>query len=103
MAKSLRSKSKLKAKSVKRKGEFAEIVGKRHLRIAERLAEETKKQVEKEGKGEKSKEKNGEVDMMDVAESSDKPKVKISTSGWRDTSRQKHKQKRMKKNKVMKH
>ena len=46
MAKSLRSKSNYKLNLLKRKGEFSKYVEERSKRIANRLAEETKKQEE---------------------------------------------------------
>ncbi|CAI5758634.1 unnamed protein product [Candida verbasci] len=78
MAKSLRSKSKLQAKSLKRKGEFAKYDDERKKRIADKLAKESKDQ---------ETEKKMDVDQ-------DK---KISTSGWRDSRSQHFKQKLNKK------
>lgn len=81
MAKSLRSKSKLRAKSVKRKGEFAAFVNERTARLAERARALAEKQ-----KAEKSE---------DAMEEEDKPKEKapaeslknVKTSGLKNTSR----------------
>lgn len=46
MAKSLRSKPKLRAKSLKRKGEFEGIVDARNKRLSEKMEKETKRQEE---------------------------------------------------------
>ncbi|KAI3406164.2 hypothetical protein KGF56_001006 [Candida oxycetoniae] len=103
MAKSLRSKSKLQAKSVKRKGEFAKYVDARSKRIAEKLAGETKAQEAKKEKKE-NKEKENEsmdVDTNVVADSNSNEKPKVSTSGWRASNSQRYKQSKLK-NKVKK-
>lgn len=112
MAKSLRSKSKLQAKSVKRKGEFAKFVDARNQRIAEKLHQETlkqeaKKKEEKENEG-KDKDASDATDAaaaaaMDV--DAEKKEKKISTSGWRSSNSQRYKQDQLKKRvkkKVMK-
>lgn len=82
MAKSLRSKPKLRAKSLKRKGEFSKASDERSARLASKLKANLEKQNEEKADDEK----------MD-----EEPK-KVSTSGWRGTSRQRMKQKRNKKN-----
>lgn len=111
MAKSLRSKSKLQAKSVKRKGEFAKFVDARNQRIAEKLHQETlkqeaKKKEERENEG-KDKDASDATDAaaaaMDV--DAEKKEKKISTSGWRSSNSQRYKQDQLKKRvkkKVMK-
>lgn len=91
MAKSLRSKSKLQAKSVKRKGEFSKYVDDRNKRIAAKLAEETKKQDEI--KKQDKKVNDNDDKSMDVDENKDK---KVSTSGWRDSRSQVYKQRQLK-------
>lgn len=83
MAKSLRSKPKLRAKSVKRKGEFLKVSDARSARIAEKLKENLAKQKEEK--------------MEDAAEEPKESKS-ISTAGWRQSSRRRMKQKRNKKN-----
>ncbi|RCK64505.1 hypothetical protein Cantr_00100 [Candida viswanathii] len=93
MAKSLRSKSKLQAKSVKRKGEFSKFVDERNKRIAAKLAEETKKQDELK-KQQKKEDNEDETKTMDVDEAKDTKKV--STSGWRDSRSQAYKQRQLK-------
>ncbi|CUM63177.1 uncharacterized protein PRCAT00000745001 [Priceomyces carsonii] len=80
MAKSLRSKSKLRSKSLKRKGEFSKAVDERTRRLAEKL----KQTDETQQHPEKSK-----VQEMEL----DQPK-KISTSGWRDSRKQSFKRKK---------
>ena len=89
MAKSLRSKSKLQAKSVKRKGEFSKYVDERNKRIANKLAEETKKQ------NELKKQNNNNIEEEDD-KSMDVDKKKVSTSGWRDSRSQVYKQRQLK-------
>lgn len=87
MAKSLRSKSKLRAKSVKRKGEFAKHVDARNERLAAKLKEKTETQTEKSDKN--------ETDKLKL-----EPKLeKISTSGWRDSRKLQYKQRQLKKKK----
>lgn len=86
MGKSLRSKSKLRAKSVKRNGEFAKHVDARNERLAAKLKEKTQSQAESQA--EKS------------PNDTDKPKLeKISTSGWRDSRKLQYKQRQLKKKK----
>lgn len=92
MAKSLRSKNVLRAKSVKRNNVFQVMEDKRKQRLADKMAQELAKQ-EKTG----SKLPEDEDAMKD-----DK---KISTSGWRDSRNQRYKQKKSsksKKNKTLK-
>lgn len=79
MAKSLRSKPKLRAKSVKRKGEFAKLNDARTARIAEKLKANLEKQKED--------------NMEEAVETKN-----VNTSGWRSSSRRRMKQKRSKKN-----
>ncbi|CAK9439429.1 uncharacterized protein LODBEIA_P35540 [Lodderomyces beijingensis] len=93
MAKSLRSKSKLQAKSLKRKGEFQNFVDERNKRIAEKLQKETAEQEVKKKKAKEDKQDGGSMDV-------DQPK-KVSTSGWRDSNSQRYKQSKLK-NKVKK-
>lgn len=79
MAKSLRSKLKLRAKSVKRKGEFTDFVNERTARLAARA----------QAAQEKQKQKNEDA-MEEEEEKPEKPKEdlkKISTSGLKNTSR----------------
>lgn len=90
MAKSLRAKSHLKAKSIKRKGEFQNAVDARQGRIAEKLKQDLINQKLKELKdkngGEEGDEQAMQIDDLASLEKKDddKPAVKISTSGWRD-------------------
>lgn len=87
MGKSLRSKPKLRAKSVKRGGEFAKFVDSRNERIAQRMKANLDKQKAEA--------------MVDDTIEEEKPEEekKVSTSGWRNTSRQRSKQKKSKKKK----
>ncbi|KAK6461463.1 hypothetical protein DFJ63DRAFT_319733 [Scheffersomyces coipomensis] len=100
MGKSLRSKSKLKAKSVKRKGVFAEFVDNRNARLAKKDEESTKKQAKESAKeSDKIDQDTAIVDDEDAT-----PAKKISTSGWRDSRGQIYKKKQIKnkKNKTVK-
>ncbi|KAI5967824.1 uncharacterized protein KGF55_000056 [Candida pseudojiufengensis] len=104
MAKSLRSKSKLQAKSVKRKGEFSKFVDERNKRIAEKLLKETAKQEEAKKQKQADKE-NGAVAEAINKESMDvdnKEPKKVSTSGWRDSNSQRYKQRKSKSGKIRK-
>lgn len=101
MAKSLRSKSKLRAKSIKRKGEFTKYIDGRNLRLAQKLADHTQKQEEAKADKPEKEEESMELDSK-TTEASDK---KVSTSGWRDSRTQiykKVKAKKSKKNKSLK-
>ncbi|CCD22701.1 uncharacterized protein NDAI_0A05460 [Naumovozyma dairenensis CBS 421] len=87
MAKSLRAKSHLKAKSIKRRSVFQKIVDARESRLAERLKKDFVDQKVKE-----LKEKNGDAEIMDIdadgkitgEDESEISTKKVSTSGWRD-------------------
>lgn len=83
MAKSLRSKPKLRAKSVKRKGEFLKATDARNERLAEKMKQNLVKQRD---------------EKMEDNEEADTESKKVTTSGWRQTSRRKMKQKRNKRN-----
>ncbi|KAK6202308.1 uncharacterized protein RJT21DRAFT_118314 [Scheffersomyces amazonensis] len=98
MAKSLRSKSKLKAKSVKRGGVFANFVDNRNERLAKKMKEHTAKQEEAK---KSTEQEDGDAIITTTSEESDK---KISTSGWRDSRKQIYKKKQIKnkKSKTMK-
>ncbi|SCU92151.1 LAMI_0E09010g1_1 [Lachancea mirantina] len=91
MAKSLRAKSQLKAKSVKRKNEFQKAADARSQRLAEKLRDDLVRQKVEELK----KQNNGaEIDetTLEALENGSKPapdameedSKKVSTSGWRD-------------------
>lgn len=99
MGKSIRSKSKLRAKSVKRDGEFQKFVDGRNDRIAAKLAEKTKKQDE-DIKAKKVE--NGEVIDEKDESSMDVEAKKVSTSGWRDSRSQIYKKRTIKKSKKAK-
>ncbi|KAI5952787.1 hypothetical protein KGF54_003654 [Candida jiufengensis] len=106
MAKSLRSKSKLQAKSVKRKGEFSKFVDDRNKRIADKLLIETAKQEEAK-KQKKANEVNQVEEEEPIKEESmdvdnTKDNKKISTSGWRDSNSQRYKQRKQKSGKIRK-
>lgn len=89
MAKSLRAKSHLKAKSIKRKNEFQKTVDARAERVANKLKEDLIRQ-----KLEELKNKNGGMELdpssVDALEAKadtdamDTDAKKVSTSGWRD-------------------
>ncbi|CCE79602.1 Piso0_001679 [Millerozyma farinosa CBS 7064] len=99
MAKSLRSKSKLKAKSVKRKV-FSTLVDDREKRLASKMEEKLRQES-------KAREAAGGETPVDSAtaemETDEKQpeKKKISTSGWRDSRKQQYKKR--KKNKHLHH
>ncbi|CAL9730301.1 hypothetical protein MOUN0_J02278 [Monosporozyma unispora] len=106
MAKSLRAKSHLKAKSVKRQGEFQNAVDARQSRISEKLKQDLINQKLKELKakngGEDGDEQTMQIDDLASLEKkeTDEPAAKISTSGWRDARHLNYKRaKKMKKNK----
>lgn len=84
MAKSLRSKPKLRAKSVKRGGEFAKLSEERAARLAEKMKANLDKQ--KEDKMEDKEEEKEEKEE----------KKKISTSGPRKRNGRLHKKKNKK-------
>lgn len=90
MGKSIRSKPNLRAKSIKRKGEFAKAVGDRNERIAKRMQDNLEKQ--------KAEEMDTAVETETIAEPVVEKK-KISTSGSRNSSRQRMKAKHTKKSK----
>ena len=98
MAKSLRSKPKLRAKSLKRKGEFEGIVDARNKRLSEKMEKETKRQEELK-QDVKAEEGVEEDEKMAV---DGEKKKKVSTSGWRDSRKQQYKQKKLQKKKNMK-
>ncbi|CCF59530.1 hypothetical protein KAFR_0H01200 [Kazachstania africana CBS 2517] len=85
MAKSLRAKSHLKAKSVKRNAEFQKVVDERGKRISEKLQQDLINQKVKQ-----LKEQDPTKDAMEIEEISNDniekegEPVKVSTSGWRD-------------------
>lgn len=91
MGKSLRSKSKLRAKSIKRKAEFSEYVDKRNQRISDKLAESTKAQDEL--KKQKKQEEGIDEEAAPMETDNDK---KPSTSGWRNSRKQQYIQKNLK-------
>jgi len=94
MGKSLRSKSKLKAKAFKRSGEFQKAVDQRTQRLFEKSQEELIKQKIKEqeeakineNKANQQKEEEGENDDNDddaMKVDDEKDGKKVSTSGYR--------------------
>ncbi|CDR42234.1 CYFA0S08e05160g1_1 [Cyberlindnera fabianii] len=95
MAKSLRSKSKLKAKSVKRGKEFQAAVDERTKRLHEKAKLDLIKQKQAAGE-EVSEDVVAEDAMVDDEEAENKKKV--STSGTRGSRHQKIKMKKGKKN-----
>ncbi|EGV64119.1 hypothetical protein PSN45_003781 [Yamadazyma tenuis] len=86
MAKSLRSKNVLRAKSIKRNKEFKDLDDKRRERLANKMKEELNKQ-----------DKTGSKLEDNEAVNADK---KISTSGWRDSRKSQYKQKKNSKKKT---
>lgn len=92
MAKSVRAKSTLRAKSAKRGNEFQKAYDAREARILEKRQQDLMRQ-----KMEELKQKEADGKMEDVAEKPAKP-AKVSTSGWRDANhlnyRRAHKKKR---------
>lgn len=104
MAKSLRSKSKLRAKSIKRKGEFSKYVDGRNQRLAQKMVEHAQKQEEAKANKPEAVAEEESMDLdAKVPKTADEKKV--STSGWRDSRTQiykKVKAKKSKKNKALK-
>lgn len=91
MGKSIRSKSVLRAKSVKRSGEFAKYVDARNKRISEKLTEDLSKQAKPETK------------TTQVEEKMDEDAKKISTSGWKSSRKSVYKQSLIKNKKRKNH
>lgn len=89
MAKSLRSKSKLRAKTIKRKGEFSNLNEERNKRLAKKLDDETRKQDEAKKDAAPETEAPMEVEGGE--------KKTVSTSGWRDSHSQIYKRTHKKK------
>ncbi|KAF3990954.1 hypothetical protein FT663_00890 [Candidozyma haemuli var. vulneris] len=89
MAKSLRSKSKLRAKSIKRKGEFANYANERTARLAAKAKAFEEKQ--KNQKDEDAMEEEQEEKPEGEAEGESKPETEslknVKTSGLKNTSR----------------
>ncbi|GEQ72055.1 hypothetical protein JCM33374_g5741 [Metschnikowia sp. JCM 33374] len=92
MAKSLRSKPKLRAKSVKRKGEFTKFVDDRNARLAERTRLNLQKQNEEK--------------MADAAPteevSEDATKKTPTTAAWKTSSKKKLSKAKKNRNKKLK-
>ncbi|SCU94512.1 LANO_0E07008g1_1 [Lachancea nothofagi CBS 11611] len=85
MAKSLRAKSMLKAKSVKRKNVFQVKADARANRISEKMKEELIKQQVEEIKRKNSDLKTDEAARQALeVERMEQDDKKVSTSGWRD-------------------
>ncbi|CCK71511.1 uncharacterized protein KNAG_0H00960 [Huiozyma naganishii CBS 8797] len=87
MAKSLRAKSHLKAKSVKRHAVFQKVVDARETRLAEKLKQDFINQKVKELKEKDGEDVTMEIDNVgaaDISEGSTKNGATVSTSGWRD-------------------
>lgn len=102
MAKSLRAKSHLHAKSVKRQGEFQKAVNARENRLSEKLKQDLINQKLKELKAKNGEEPNMEIDDLAALEKTEEEaeSKKVSTSGWRDARHLNYKRaKKMKKNK----
>lgn len=97
MAKSLRSKPKLRAKSIKRKAEFSQFVNDRDLRLSEKIQANLEKQkLKKEQEQQEAKEAGAEQeenkaeDAMEGQEESKPEKInlkEISTAGGKRNSR----------------
>lgn len=90
MAKSLRAKSHLAAKSVKRRNEFQKVVDARAERVSEKLKQDLMAQKMKELK-------DGTGMDIDTKKDDDESK-KVSTSGWRDARHHNYKKAKKMKN-----
>ncbi|CCE93015.1 uncharacterized protein TDEL_0F02040 [Torulaspora delbrueckii] len=90
MAKSLRAKSHLAAKSVKRRNEFQKVVDARAERVSEKLKQDLMAQKMKELK-------DGTSMDIDTKKDDDESK-KVSTSGWRDARHHNYKKAKKMKN-----
>lgn len=100
MAKSIRSKSKLRAKSIKRGAEFSVHADARRQRIATKLAVEHKSKKLKQDGVDKEDEEEMEVDeATNTDATAEGDKKVVSTSGWRDSRSQIYKQRTIKKKK----
>lgn len=116
MAKSLRSKPKLRAKSIKRKAEFSQFVNDRDLRLSEKIQSNLEKQKLKKEQEQQEEAKDAATeqegakseDAMEGQEEAQQPKVSykdISTAGGKRnsrTARAKGKKLRKTKNKTLK-
>ncbi|CDF91564.1 ZYBA0S12-01838g1_1 [Zygosaccharomyces bailii CLIB 213] len=96
MAKSVRAKSTLRAKSAKCGNEFQKAYDAREARISERRQQDLMNQ-----KMEQLKKNEAEGKMEDAEEKPAKP-LKISTSGWRDANHLNYRRTHKKKRKVTK-
>lgn len=94
MAKSLRAKSHIKAKSARRHAVYQKYVDDREARLSEKLKQDLVDQKIKE-----LNEKGGENATMEIDDinTSDKSKddKKVSTSGWRDARHHNYKKSKM--------
>lgn len=95
MAKSLRSKPKLRAKSIKRKGEFAKFVEERDSRLAEKNQLHLAKQKQSEAASEEAMEQDSAGPDAMAEDPPAEPK-KISTSGPRNNSKNRMRAKKLK-------
>lgn len=91
MAKSLRAKSHLHAKSIKRHNEFQKVVDARADRVSEKLKQDLMAQKMKDLK-------SGDAMEVEDSKKDGEPEKKVSTSGWRDARHHNYK-----KAKKMKH
>lgn len=101
MGKSLRSKSHLKAKSIKRKNVFQKIENERIRRISDNLKQDLINQKIQDLKAQNNYAEINESSFQTINESNDKIDEdirKIRTSGWRDARHHTYKKaKKMKK------
>lgn len=105
MAKSLRAKSHLNAKSIKRKGVFQKTVDARAERVSEKLKKDLIKQKVEALKAKNNGAEVDEATLLQQEENDGKMSVdekKVSTSGWRDARHHNYKKARLMKQKSKK-
>ncbi|KAG0669409.1 hypothetical protein KLU848_4669 [Kluyveromyces marxianus] len=106
MAKSLRAKSDLNAKSIKRKAVFQKTVDARAERVAEKLKNDLLKQKMEELKAKNNGMEIDEETLLKQEEEKRKEmesvQKKVSTSGWRDARHHNYKKAKLQKKKSKK-
>lgn len=100
MAKSMRSKPRIKAKNVMRKKVFSKVADDRVRRLHEKSQKQLERQNQQRAEDEPVQANKGEETMeLDEPE---KKNQKISTSGWRDSRKQRYRRRKASKSKTLK-
>lgn len=97
MAKSLRSKPRLKAKAVKRKEVYTKEADNRIQRLHEKLQRQLEQQKEQRAEQEQENKKDESMELDEPNKN-----TKISTSGWRDSRKQRYRRRKAAKSKTLK-